>query len=588
MSAPSVFVTHVEANVKKGVNCDLRRLTLLVGPNGSGKTSVQNAIELAACGYASDVEGRVRVKKGDMLAKLGPASVVPLSADITLSDGRTAKWKLTPNKRGGYKEPEHTPPLGLNVIFPVQEVREIMGGSTDTVRMWLMSRVGTGVSEADVVERLPDDLQELYKSRSKKLRRADLTEVDVLLAAIENAESEARTLSAESKAGQQVIDTMGEGLGEEPSASDIEAAEEEVNQAEQRYRDAAQAASQPRPDVNSARSAALQAVESYKAAAETARLAQAAVPPMHQAEEMLIDFRGKMADICAVTVNLGARNCLVCDSPLNVSLASRSALLRKENEAGAAAVVAKRLAERKQAEAETVKSQAEKLILYFQQLEQQASQMPASEPVDLAAMGDHVVFLRSNVSNMKMQKRQWANIRAARDQVRRNGEAAGKLKDFANGCGEVVEALLIRAQKKFEALVQSHLPATDKFALVLTENKKPVCRLGFRRGKTLHTALSGAEWARLTLALGCATFKPDASTLAIFTPEERAFDPFTLSAVMNALENAPGQVILQSPNHPAEGYGKAWLVVDLAEQDALREAEGLRSPSELPQVVGEA
>jgi hypothetical protein len=100
--------------------------------------------------------------------------------------------------------------------------------------------------------------------------------------------------------------------------------------------------------------------------------------------------------------------------------------------------------------------------------------------------------------------------------------------------------------------------------MVLVENKKPVCRMGFKRGDTLHTALSGAEWARLTMALGCATFKADEKTLAIFTPEERAFDGDTLATVMNALAEAPGQVILQSPTGPTSNYRSEWRVVDMA------------------------
>jgi hypothetical protein len=124
--------------------------------------------------------------------------------------------------------------------------------------------------------------------------------------------------------------------------------------------------------------------------------------------------------------------------------------------------------------------------------------------------------------------------------------------------------------------VQSHLPASDKFALVLSENKKPVCRMGFRRGKTLHTALSGAEWARLTLALGCATYKDSPETLAIFTPEERAFDPQTLREVMVALENAPGQVILQSPTKPSGRTPKGWTIVEMQSE-----------PVSIPPLAGE-
>ena len=567
MSAQTLFVRRVHSNVKKGVDCELSRLTLLVGPNGSGKTSVQNAIELAACGFASDVEGRAKVKKGDMLAKLGPATATPLSSEIEFSDGRKAKWKLMPNKRGGYHEPEHVSPSELNVVFPVQEVREILGGSADTIRMWLMSRVGSTVREVDVVDKLPDDVQEVYRERARKLRRDGMNEVDILLAVIESSEKEARALDAESKTAKQVIDTMSEGLGEEPTASDIEAGEEAVAIAEGQYREAQKTPVQQRPDLATARAMAINAVENFKSAAETARLASSAVPPMHPAEEALIEFRSKMADICTVTVDVGSKNCLVCDSPLNVGLGARAAHLRRENEAGAAAVAAKRLAERKQEESDSLKVQAERLVQAYSTAERICNELAEDPQSNLQELGDTVVKYRSEVSELKLRKRQWANVRAAKDQVRRNADASAKLKDLATASGEVVETLLTQAQKKFEVFVQSHLPAADKFALVLSENKKPVCRMGFRRGKTLHTALSGAEWARLTLALGCATYKPDANTLAIFTPEERAFDGNTLADVMNALAQAPGQVILQSPNKPTKSYDLGWRVIDLEDKD---------------------
>jgi hypothetical protein len=115
---------------------------------------------------------------------------------------------------------------------------------------------------------------------------------------------------------------------------------------------------------------------------------------------------------------------------------------------------------------------------------------------------------------------------------------------------------------------------------VLVENKKPVCRMGFRRDGQLHTALSGAEWARLTLALGCATYKDDESTVAIFTPEERAFDPVTLREVMVALSNAPGQVLLQSPSKPAGRIPKGWAVVEMGSTDSVSLASSAAEAAE--------
>ena len=132
MPAP-VYARRVVSNVKKGVDVELSRLTLLVGPNGSGKTSVQNALELALCGFASDVEGRDKVKLAYALARLGPGDQ-PLISNVTLSDGRDASWTLKPNKKGGYHDPEHTPPNGVRVIFPVADVREVLGSPTPIER----------------------------------------------------------------------------------------------------------------------------------------------------------------------------------------------------------------------------------------------------------------------------------------------------------------------------------------------------------------------------------------------------------------------------------------------------------------------
>jgi hypothetical protein len=580
MPAP-VYARRVISNVKKGVNAELSRLTLIVGPNGSGKTSVQNALELALCGFASDVEGRDKVKLAHALARLGPGDQ-PLVSNVTLSDGRTASWTLKPNKKGGYHDPEHEPAHGVRVIFPVADVREVLGGSPETIRTWLMGRVSSEVGAKDILSRLPDDLQDEYRDRADRMRVPGWTEIDVLLAVIEECKKEARKLDAENKGAKQVIDTMSEGMGTEPSLYEVEEAEEEVALAERAYQ---QAMARPRlmvPDVAGFRSKAESAVQEYQKAAETARLAQAAIPPLHAQEEALIDFRAKLADICSLTDSMGAKNCLCCDSPLNLGLAGRAAHLRRENESGQAAVAAKRLAEAKQREVEELRQRAELIIRQYQTAENEASRMQEVQQTDdVDTLGVAVVQARSRLNELKLQQRQWKSVRAAKDDVRRTGERSKAVKALSEEAGTVVDDLLKRAHGKFEKTVQAFLPPGDTFKLVLMENKKPVCRMGFKRGNTLHTALSGAEWARLTLALGCATFKADETTLAIFTPEERAFDGDTLATVMNALSQAPGQVILQSPTKPTRSYELAWSVIDLGNAETL-------SPPPLAQEAAEA
>ena len=578
-----VYARRVISNVKKGVDVELSRCTLLVGPNGSGKTSVQNALELALCGFASDVEGRDRVKLAHALARLGPGDQ-PLISKVVLSDGREASWTLKPNKKGGYHDPEHLPPNGVRVIFPVADVREVLGGSPETIRTWLMGRVSADVREQDILTRLPDDLQDSYRIVAAKFRSMPgWTEIDVLLAVIEECKKEARKLDTQNKGAKQTMDTMSEGLGPEPSSGELEEADQEVADSEREYQTAMSSPRRSLPDVGGIRSRAEFAVAEFQKSAETARLAQSAIPPLHPQEEALIDFRSKLADICSLTESMGAKNCLCCDSPLNISLASRANHLRRENESGNAAVIARRLAEQKQRETDELRSRAEQLVKNYQTAEAEASAITLVNAAarDTDALGVVVVQARSRLNELKMQQRQWKSVRAAKDDIRKTAEEAKRLKALSEEAGTVVDELLKRSHKRFEESVQQYLPVGDIFTLVLVENKKPVCRMGFRRGETLHTALSGAEWARLTLALGCSTFKADEKTLAVFTPEERAFDGNTLAVVMNALADSPGQVLLQSPNFPTGDYRAEWAVIDLGRPLSV-------GSSSMPQIIAEA
>jgi energy-coupling factor transporter ATP-binding protein EcfA2 len=559
------YIKTVLSNVKKGVSCEISRRTLLVGPNGSGKTSVQNAIELATNGFASDVEGRVRVKVNYALGRLGPGSEA-LVAEVEFSDGTKSSWKLRPNKKGGYHDPDVDVPQNPRVIFPVADVREVLSGSPETVRTWLMGRVAADLREEDIVIRLPDALHAEYRTAAKRLRQPGWTEIDVLLTVTEAAKKEARAADAEAKKSKQVIEMMSEGMEFEPTAGDVASAEQDAVDAEKAYQEASRQPRQSAPDVERYRREATEAVQAFQKASETAGLAQSAMPPMHPSEEALIEFRAKMADVAEVTANLKSSTCLVCDSPLGVvDIAYKAQILRQQNATGAAAVQAAKIYREKEAEAARLQATAMKLVELFQQVERQAHAAPLAPQVDVQALGDEVVRTRSHLNDLRMQKRAWANLRTAKDDVRNLGEKSARHEELVSAAAEVVDELLKSAHKKFEKAVQAFLPPEDKFAMVLVENKKPVCRMGFKRGSTLHTALSGAEWARLTLALGCATYKDSPDLLAVFIPEERAFDGDTLADVMSALNKAPGQVLLQSPNMPslADGKTDGWQIISL-------------------------
>jgi len=91
------------------------------------------------------------------------------------------------------------------------------------------------------------------------------------------------------------------------------------------------------------------------------------------------------------------------------------------------------------------------------------------------------------------------------------------------------------------------------------------------RDGVLHTALSGAEWARCTAAIAAALTADQ--PFAVIIPEERAYDAKTLAQVMRALSNASGQVILTSPVKPAGKTPAGWTVIDV--EAIVEDGEGV-------------
>ena len=102
------------------------------------------------------------------------------------------------------------------------------------------------------------------------------------------------------------------------------------------------------------------------------------------------------------------------------------------------------------------------------------------------------------------------------------------------------------------------LPGTDNFDVLLQAGDRDVVQFGLMNGETMHTALSGAEWARVTAAMASAAVP--AGQFAVIIPEERAFDPETLKDVMEAMTSCPHQVIITSPIAPKRAP-KGWTVI---------------------------
>jgi energy-coupling factor transporter ATP-binding protein EcfA2 len=560
----SPHITHVSSNIKGGVDTDLSRLTLIVGPNGSGKTSIVNSIELALTGSVTDMEGRERVKAASSIARLGNG--VGVTAKAVCSTGEEATWELTPKKRGGYFEPKHNP-LGVDVQFPVDEVREILSGSAETIRNWLMGhffeRDSGQIGVRDIESRLPsEDADEFWKvAKGLRGRDEDDSGVDLLLEVVAAAKKKARSLKSGAKTAQATIDSLSREMPPEPTGDDLAKAGAIVEQARQTI---LRVSSGPRaPDLIRLRGEAQAKVAVFEEASKMAQAARnlSADLDFQGESEQVIAFRDSLIAVVEVNSRLPENRCLVCENSIGMDLVGKAERLKEENADGKEALLLAQKVEATAQDEASARIDAEQAISRLQRAEGDALKV-TSQP-DIAALSSAAEDARGALERLKAAQSQWSNLRAARDEARASKTQATKLEALADSCQDVLKELLAQAVGRFEMAVQAYLPDDDRFALVLEEDGKSVCRFGFIRDGHLHTALSGAEWARLTLALGCACARLDSDVLSIFKPEERALDADTLSQVMKALADAPGQVLLTSPVKPKGRAPKGWSVIDI-------------------------
>lgn len=560
-----VFVKAIESNVKKGVKAELGPRTLIVGPNGIGKSSIVNAIELALSGRASDVVGRAEVARGIDLLALAPEADDSLWAKAVLSSGESASWRCDKNlKTGGAREAVHDIPRDVRVTFPVHDVRAALEGKPETARVWLLGRIGSAVTEAAVVGLITEDLRDTYAEVCRPLGG---TPVQKLLDARESVARTLRTLSSEAKAAEKLADEQGAGLGVEPSEEEIEAARVAVRNAVVASANVGVA----RPDTAALRATAEQKVAAYQHAHGAANTLRQQVGDAPLPDENVAKLREALVRVMAFTAQQRTDACLVCGT---VGIDHASVITRAQGLVGTVQADAQRsaahasLAEAERV-AEAAKAEAHAAVVAFQTAAAQPE--PAGDPVAAAAS---LREAEENLRRLENARGMWASVRAAKARARDATVRQRAYSDLKDSIAEAIGSLLERSRKEFIARVQKLLPENDVFDLVLSEGDREVCKFGFVREGALHTAVSGAEWARLTLALAASVASDAERDVSLLTPEERAFDPISLRAVMAGLSDAPGQVILTSPVAPQGRTPKGWTVIDLTPEEKPRKVRG--------------
>jgi energy-coupling factor transporter ATP-binding protein EcfA2 len=546
-------IKKVTSNIKLGCDVEIGPKTVIVGPNGSGKSTIVNAIELAITGRASDIAGRAEVAREADLLSLAPAGEKLIYAEVEFDGGETARFSAEGTTAKAKKAVVSRPDFVQHeAVLPIRTLREAVLGSATTARKYLLSKVSAGTTRDDVKALLHPGVWLLWDKLIAAVDAGTPT-ADALVAVLEEAGKRQRAATEEAKTARGAARLVGDGYIAPPSSDDITTAKATVKAAREAYAkaEAAASASDRREEI------AGRLEQASKRAQECALAFGAAKAEMEALPE--IDDTELLECLEAVMAQSVARgSCLPCGGSadgITERLGEVRALLAESSGARDKREKAQRAESR-------AKVEAERALAVLESIEAEAlalAQEPAVEKPDTEAAEAALDVAQKHLASLTAARDNWAVVQrseaTAQDAERRSAE----WKSLKDACEGAVAVVLDKAVASFVAAVQSRLPASDKFDLRLRDGEREVVQFGLVRGGALHTALSGAEWARVTMAMAEAC--TPAGEFAVLIPEERAFDAKTLSGVLRALTDSPHQVIVASPVAP-KPVPKGWTVIE--------------------------
>ena len=513
---------QVESSLKGGCDVRLGRHSVVVGDNGAGKSTIVQALQLATTGAVSDMEGRENVKLHTSLARLFSTS--DRFARAVLSDGTTFEWSMEDgNKEGALKKPKHDAPM--TVRWPLQDLSAVLKGDATTVSAWLENRVVGSLTAEELLSVVPPGMRDHVQDFIQYERKLDF------IALAKKAKSEARKLRMAATKSDSTIESMLEGVA--PPMLEVTRKKLESDLA---------ALGEPTEGVTQERydeikGEIVKLAEAYVQVAEHIADLSDAEPGMISAVKKLEHY----IELCDIHAReLSGQDCWVCGQGTAEDILTQRVELQSTYESLVAA--SKGFSKRKEFE-----TQAEILQNAMQEKVDYLKSLKIVNREDQDRRSQIVARMTQDAAN----RRTWENAEANRLQNEQSRARADILTLVAKTLEKAGKRVLSDKKSAFEEAVSAFLPAGETLGVDLDSG-----RLGLIREGKLHTALSGAEWSRVLLALAVSQ-EGDSNLPCVMVPEDRAWDGGTLSKVMESLSGAPCQIIIMStvaPETPVEGW----------------------------------
>jgi hypothetical protein len=430
-------------------------------------------------------------------------------------------------------------------------------GSPTTARKFLLSKVAGSVTRDDIADLMPTERDKALWVKSLESVAKSVSAPDALVAVLERAGQSQREQTATAKTARDAAKLVGGGRAAPPSKKELQDAVKARDDAREVLKKVQSAQGSHDRFIKLDAELKVVTAQAEKAVADTAML-KAKLANLPEAVAPHPVFPHVEAVMEASLAEGG--DCLTCGSG-KVTAADldfvRNALVEYASASKARESLVKEIARHEVAEG-TLINRAESLE---KELAALAGDSQANADTFGVTEADATKALNeadAKLTDLKVVSDAWASAKKAEGTALEAERAAEEWKGFKAACESAIGIVLGQALSQFIATVNENLPTGDDFTLRLTDGDREVVQFGFLRDGHLHTALSGAEWARCMAAMAeaCAT---DAD-FAVLIPEERAFDPDTLTAVLAAFGRTRHQVILASPIAPSS-VPHGWTVV---------------------------
>ena len=522
-----IYIKSVKGTLKGGCDAELGPKTVICGRNGAGKSTIIQSLELATVGLVSDMEGREQVKQHTALARLFPDGG-PLQVECSLSNGDLFSWSMEDKgKSKGFKEPVHLAPGPVR--WPMQDMKVLLRSDKDVVAAWLEKQVLGELTEAELLQPLDPDVLPQVRALMKRAGKKDF----MILA--KAAKDEAKVLRAAATRAEKTVDAMIEGVQPpllEETRVELEERKKELDATAGGITEAQHLAMRATVETLADR---------YVVALNT--LGEAPPPPSSAAEAEVAAVASACSLIDQHQRAFGeAAPCWLCGEGTAEQVRTRGSLLKQAQSL---------LNEQYRAHWEFQKRQEE-----LQAAEREL--MRVSELYKNAVVVEDTTEERNSIGAQLAAdaavQRAWRNAKAERAEAARKRVSAAALSKASKVLADAGKTLLDSKKQAYLDSVMAFLPFSEAIDVQLDAG-----RFGLVRDGQLHSALSGAEWSRVLLALASSTI--DGSTPCVLAPEDRAWDRDTLGSVMAALSESPAQVIIMSTVTPEPIEG--WTILQL-------------------------